>query len=57
MTERTPKLTEKGTKTVRPGEKAFDAWLNQGLHKLFDEISREPLPDELLKLIEDHREK
>lgn len=31
---------------------AFDIWLQQGLHKLYDSVAKEPIPDELLKLIE-----
>lgn len=31
---------------------AFDVWLQQGLHKLYDSVAKEPVPDELLKLIE-----
>lgn len=34
-----------------PGE-AFDVWLQQGLHKLYDSVANEPIPEELLKLIE-----
>ncbi len=34
---------------------AFDLWLQRGLHKLFDEVASEPIPDELLRLIEDDR--
>ena len=41
----------------RPAEKAFDTWLHRGLHEIFDEVAREPIPDELLKLIQEHREK
>ncbi len=39
------------------GEKAFDTWLKQGLHKLFDDIASEPVPDSLLKMIEEDRKK
>lgn len=31
---------------------AFDIWLQQGLHRLYDSVAKEPIPDELLKLIE-----
>jgi hypothetical protein len=36
------------------GEKpeAFDIWLQRGLHQLYDSVANEPIPDELLKLIE-----
>ena len=36
---------------------AFDLWLTRGLHELFDDVAREPIPDSLLKLIEDDRAK
>ena len=39
-----------------PGEKsAFDVWLDRGLHRMFDEVAQEPIPEELLKLIEANR--
>ncbi len=36
---------------------AFDLWLKRGLHAMFDDVAREPLPPELLALIEAHRKK
>jgi len=38
-------------------QSAFDVWLNRGLHKLFDEVANEPIPPELLQLIENDRHK
>ena len=38
-------------------EKPFDIWLNRGLHQLYDDVASEPIPEELLKLIEDDRTK
>jgi hypothetical protein len=32
-------------------ERAFDLWLRRGLHRLYDEVAREPVPAELLDLI------
>ena len=46
---------EAESKTTQKGEGAFDLWLNRGLHKLFDDVASEPIPDELLRLIEDDR--
>nr|WP_256366987.1 NepR family anti-sigma factor [Acidisphaera sp. L21] len=47
--------------TKRPGEsakpEAFDLWLKRGLHQIYDGVAKEPIPDELLKLIEDDRKK
>ncbi len=34
---------------------AFDLWLKRGLHQIYDDVANEPVPDELLKLIEDDR--
>lgn len=36
---------------------AFDIWLNRGLHQLYDNIAQEPVPPELLRLIEEDRSK
>lgn len=33
-------------------ESAFDLWLNHRLHQLYDSVAQEPLPPELLRLIE-----
>lgn len=56
MTE--PHEPKKSVKS-RPakGDRAFDEWLNRGLHDLYDEVVREPVPPELMKLIEDDRRK
>ena len=36
---------------------AFELWLERGLHKMYDDIASEPIPPELLELIERDREK
>ncbi|MBP0466528.1 hypothetical protein J5Y09_21545 [Roseomonas sp. PWR1] len=36
---------------------AFDIWLRRGLHEMFDEVAREPIPEELIRLIEADRRK
>ena len=36
-------------------EAAFDLWLQRGLHQMFDDVMREPIPEELLRLIEQDR--
>jgi hypothetical protein len=33
-------------------ERPFDMWLQKQLHAMYDEIAAEPLPDELLNLID-----
>lgn len=32
---------------------AFDAWLETKLHKIFDSVASEPLPQDLVKLLGD----
>ena len=41
----------------RKTEAAFDLWLQKGLHELYDQVANEPVPDELLKLIEEDRDR
>lgn len=41
------------TKKFQAADSAFDMWLTQGLHKLFDEVANEPVPEKLLKLIQE----
>lgn len=36
---------------------AFDLFLQRGLHALYDKFAEEPIPPELLKLIEDDKKK
>jgi hypothetical protein len=31
---------------------AFDLWLERGLHAMYDDVAKEPIPPELLALIE-----
>lgn len=38
-------------------ESAFDLWLQKGLHRMFDDVANEPIPEELLRLIEEDRKK
>ncbi|WP_025885483.1 NepR family anti-sigma factor [Asaia prunellae] len=37
-------------------ENPFDIWLKRGLHQLFDDVANEPIPEELLRLIEEDRD-
>lgn len=36
-------------------QRAFDLWLRRGLHRLYDEVAIQPIPDNLLRLIEEDR--
>jgi hypothetical protein len=46
----------RGGEPLRPKQKGperpFDMWLQKQLHAMYDEIASEPLPDDLLKLID-----
>lgn len=35
-----------------PNERPFDLWLQKQLHAMYDEIASEPLPSDLLNLID-----
>jgi hypothetical protein len=37
-------------------DNAFDLWLRRGLHQLYDTVAKEPIPEELLRMIEEDRE-
>ena len=36
-------------------DSAFDLWLRRGLHQLYDTVAKEPIPDALLRMIEEDR--
>ena len=38
-------------------EQPFDLWLKRGLHQIYDDVAKEPIPEDLLKLIEGDRQK
>lgn len=50
-----PTGADKPPKKPRP--EAFDVWLTRGLHRIYDGVANEPIPDELLNLIEQDRTK
>jgi hypothetical protein len=39
----------------RDSPDVFDIWLQRGLHQLYDSVTKEPVPEELLRLIEQNR--
>ena len=41
-------------RTAGPGS-AFDLWLQRGLQQVFDDVAQEPIPVEILALIEQSR--
>jgi hypothetical protein len=53
-----PDRKDEGTAPApdKPGpERAFDVWLHDRLHQLYDVVTQEPIPPELAKLIEEDR--
>ena len=38
-------------------DNAFDLWLRRGLHQLYDTVAKEPIPEALLRMIEEDRDK
>jgi hypothetical protein len=57
--EKSPPARGAGRRTGRdaPVESAFDIWLQRHLHRLYDDVMHEPMPAELLHLIESDRDK
>ena len=53
MTRRRTKAEPNKEKKSQVVDSAFDIWLNRGLHELFDEVAREPVPEKFLKLIDE----
>ena len=57
------KTEQKRNQPAKPGsgggekeaEKAFDLWLTRGLHQLYDTVAKEPIPEDLLRLIEEDK--
>jgi hypothetical protein len=54
---RVTKHMQKSSAKSRKGEVAFDLWLDRGLHKLFDDVAGEAIPEEFLRMIEEDRRK
>lgn len=50
-----PPSSAEAEKRPEGPEAAFDLWLEQRLHQLYDSIADEPIPPELLALIEADR--
>ena len=45
-----------GQSSRKQGE-AFDLWLQRGLHQMFDDVANEPVPEDILRLIEEDRDR
>ena len=52
-----PKAPKSIDKTGTQKPEPFDLWLKRGLHQIYDDVASEPIPDDLLKLIEEDRKK
>ena len=52
-----PKRPKGADKTSAAKPEPFDLWLKRGLHEIYDDVANEPIPDELLRLIEEDRKK
>ncbi len=53
-----PKAKEPVAPRVKKPAKAdaaFDVWLQRGLHEIYDKVANEPIPEDLLRLIEEDR--
>ncbi len=50
-----PRMDRNGRTPGGEEAEAFDIWLQRGLHQLYDSVAKEPIPDELLRLIEQDR--
>jgi hypothetical protein len=50
----TPVAPAVGAQTEAPQD-AFELWLQRSLHELYDDVTREPIPPDLLRLIEENR--
>jgi len=57
MSDRDDKSAGKPNRQSRTTDSAFDRWLNRGLHELFDDVMKEPVPPELLKIVQDDKKK
>lgn len=58
MTEKKDKPPAgKPNRQSRTTDSAFEMWLNRGLHELFDDVMKEPVPPELLKIVQDDKKK
>lgn len=44
-----------GKPAASPARNAFDVFLDRGLHTMFDSVKDEPIPDELIRIIQEDR--
>ena len=56
MKQDKPKKPRGSSKTAGKPD-AFDLFLKRGLHQLYDEVAKEPIPEEILRLLEEDQKK
>ena len=42
-----------GSSRGASGPEAFDLWLKRGLHQIYDDVAKEPIPKDILRLLEE----
>lgn len=47
---------DRGKPAAAKPSRAFDVWLDRGLHSLFDSVAQEPIPEDMLRLLREDRE-
>lgn len=59
MTDSKDDKAERPAQPKKPGkgDRAFDMWLKNSLHRLYDDIANEAVPDDLLRMIQEDRKK
>ena len=57
MSDERGKPSEQPAAKSRSTDTAFDNWLNRGLHQIFDDVMNEPIPPELLKILQSDKKK
>ena len=57
MADPKPTKTPDQAWQLPPRRRRSIVWLKRGLHQIYDDVANEPIPEELLKLIEDDRKK
>ena len=57
MSDEKGKPRKKPADQSRSTDAAFDTWLNRGLHQIFDDVMNEPIPPDLLKILQNEKKK
>ena len=52
-----PKNIKGANKKGEERPEAFDLWLKRGLDQIYGDVAKEPIPEELLRLIEEDAKK